>query len=159
MRLRLLLVAGLVAAVALPAAALGRSTASTKLVANLTGGVEVPKGAPGGSGLATVTITGTKVCWAFTTIKGIKGPVAAHIHKGGPGTSGPVVVPFGGAYKAKGCTTTTAALAKAIVAKPGAYYVNIHTPKYPGGAIRGQLGKGVKKSTSSGGGGYGGYGY
>jgi hypothetical protein len=30
-------------------------------------------------------------------------------------------------------------LISAIEKKPGAYYVNIHTAKYPAGAIRGQL--------------------
>ena len=155
MRLRLVLVAGLVAAVVLPAAALGRSSSTKTFVTKLTGGVEVPKGAPAGSGQASITITGTKVCWAFTKIKGITRPLVSHIHKGGPGKAGPVVVPLGGAFKLKGCTTTTAAIAKAIVAKPGAYYVNIHTPKFPAGAIRGQLGKAGKSTASKGGGGYG----
>ncbi|HEY1514093.1 MAG TPA: CHRD domain-containing protein [Gaiellaceae bacterium] len=37
------------------------------------------------------------------------------------------------------CTTTSAALAAAIVRRPAAYYVNVHNAKYPGGALRGQL--------------------
>ena len=40
-------------------------------------------------------------------------------------------------YQAKGCATTTAAIAAAIIRSPGAYYVNIHNAKYPGGALRG----------------------
>jgi hypothetical protein len=65
--------------------------------------------------------------------------LAAHIHKGKAGVAGPIVVPFGKVFRAKGCTTTTAAIAAAIQRNPGAYYVNVHNAKYPGGALRGKL--------------------
>jgi hypothetical protein len=68
--------------------------------------------------------------------------MAAHIHKGKPGVAGPVVVPLGAAFRKSGCTTARAAVTAAIVRTPGAYYVNIHTAKYPAGAIRGQLARG-----------------
>ena len=38
------------------------------------------------------------------------------------------------------CVTTTPEIANAIMTNPSAYYVNWHTPAYPAGAIRGQLG-------------------
>ncbi len=50
-----------------------------------------------------------------------------------------MVVPFGAAYKAKGCTKAAKSLIAAIESHPNSYYVNVHTAKYPGGAIRGQL--------------------
>jgi hypothetical protein len=53
--------------------------------------------------------------------------------------AGPVVVPFGKTFKAKGCVTSTAAITAAILRNPGAYYVNVHNAKYPAGALRGQL--------------------
>ena len=112
----------------------------TRLSAKLTGAAEVPK-ADGGSASAAINVnpaTG-RVCWAFTKIKGIKSPQAAHIHKAPKGKPGPVVVPLGGAFKAKGCTTASKATLRAIVRKPGAYYVNVHTKRFPNGAIRGQL--------------------
>jgi hypothetical protein len=108
------------------------------LHATLTGNVEVPKGDPDGRGTAEIKITGTKVCWEIKTSKVAK-LVAAHIHKGGRGVAGPVVVPFGKTYASKGCTTTSAAIAAAIQKTPAAYYLNVHNAKYPGGALRGQL--------------------
>ena len=133
-----LIVSALVAGSLVPALAL--AAAPVKLESSLTGAAEVPAGATAGSGTAEITVTGRKVCWDFT-VKGIGAPVAAHIHKGKAGKAGPVVVPLGATYKRQGCTTTTAATAKAIVATPGAYYVNIHTTKFPSGAVRGQLRK------------------
>jgi CHRD domain len=131
----------LTVAVAAPAAALAAGSASGEFEAEayLAGKSEVPKGAPTGSGTVNIKIKGTKVCWKFTKIKGIGTPLAAHIHRGKAGVSGPVVVPFGAKYKAAGCQTTTAAMAAAIKAKPSNYYANVHTAKYPAGAIRGQL--------------------
>lgn len=111
---------------------------SNSLHATLTGKAETPKGDPDGRGTAEIRITGRQVCWEIK-VSGVQKIVAAHIHKGSPGVAGPVVVPFGKVYKAKGCTTTTAALAAAIVKRPAAYYVNVHNAKYPAGALRGQL--------------------
>jgi hypothetical protein len=108
------------------------------LHATLTGKAETPKGDPDGRGTAEVKLTGTKVCWEIKVAR-VASLVAAHIHKGGPGVSGPVAVAFGKSYKSKGCTTTTAAVAAAIRANPSGYYVNVHNAKYPGGALRGQL--------------------
>ena len=114
MRFRIIAFAAVVAAL-VPALALARPT-TTKFVVALAGKYETPKGAPAGKGTATITISGTKVCWAFTGLSGISKETAAHIHKAPAGKAGPIVVPFGGAFKAKGCIATTAALAKAIVA-------------------------------------------
>jgi hypothetical protein len=121
--------------------ATGATAASQKghsLHATLTGKAETPKGDPDGSGTAEIKITGTRVCWEIKVAK-VQTIVAAHIHKGRPGTAGPVIVPFGKVFKSKGCTTTTAAIAAAIEKSPSAYYVNVHNAKYPGGALRGQL--------------------
>ena len=106
--------------------------------ATLVGKAETPKGDPDGHGTAEIKITGRSVCWEIKVAK-VQTIVAAHIHKGKPGIAGPVVVPFGKAFKSKGCTTTTAAIAAAIQRNPAAYYVNVHNAKYPGGALRGQL--------------------
>ena len=106
--------------------------------ATLTGKAETPKGDPDGSGTAEVKITGRQVCWEIKVAR-VQPIKAAHIHKGRPGVEGPVVVPFGKTFKPKGCTTTTSAIAAAIKANPGRYYVNVHNVPYPAGALRGQL--------------------
>ncbi len=139
MRLRVILFALALAVAVIPTLALGAAEKGS-LHATMSGKVEVPKGDPDGTGTAEIKITGKKVCWELKTAK-IAKPNAAHIHKGKAGKAGPVVVPFGATYKAKGCTTTSMANANAISATPGSFYVNIHNAKYPGGAVRGQLRK------------------
>jgi hypothetical protein len=126
------------AALVLATGATASLTKGNSLHATLTGKAETPKGDPDGRGTAEIKITGRRVCWEIKVAR-VQTIVAAHIHKGRPGTAGPVLVPFGKVFKAKGCTTTTAAIAAAIQKTPSAYYVNVHNAKYPGGALRGQL--------------------
>jgi hypothetical protein len=138
MRLKYLAIGLLIALIPVAGATGALQKGGTSLHATMTGKVEVPKGDPDGRGTAEIKITGTKVCWEIKTSK-VATLVAAHIHKGGPGVAGPVVVPFGKTYTSKGCVTSTAAITAAITKNPSRYYVNVHNAKYPGGALRGQL--------------------
>lgn len=139
MKIRMLFAATLTA-VAVPLVALAAGTSMHPLLsAKLTGKVEVPKGSPSGHGIVNLNLKSGKVCWTFDGVAGIGKPLVAHIHKGAPGKAGPVLVPLGGAYKAKGCATAPKAVVEAIESNPNDYYVNVHTAKYPAGAIRGQL--------------------
>jgi hypothetical protein len=125
-----------------PAAALGKGAAPVPRVATLTGANEVPQEGQAGTGNARITLNrvNRRVCWRFTNLSGLGGaPNAAHIHRGGAGVAGPVVVPLGAAFRARGCTVATRRLFTAILARPGRYYVNIHNEAFPGGAVRGQL--------------------
>jgi len=129
------------AACALPAAAFAATTAMhPELGAKLNGRHEVPTGSPIGHGIVNLNLkaAGGKVCWTFKIV-GLPKPRAAHIHRAPAGKAGPIVVALGGAYKAKGCTSAPKKTIEAIESKPNAYYVNVHTAKYPNGAIRGQL--------------------
>jgi hypothetical protein len=132
-------VAAVVALVATTASA-APAAASKTFVLTLSGKVEKPVGDRSGKGTATITIKSSgSVCWKFKLTKIDGAASAAHIHKGKAGVAGPVVVPFGTAYKAKGCAKATPAVAKAIMAHPKAYYVNVHNAKHPAGALRSQL--------------------
>ena len=143
---RLLVVA--VAALVLPALALGASEAMSPVVsAKLKGSNEAPaKGDPDGTGFVVVTFNASKgtACWKFKGVAKIGAPTAAHIHKGRKGAAGPVAIPFGATYKAKGCQKAGKSLIEAIETNPNRYYVNIHNAKYPGGALRGQLVAGME---------------
>jgi serine/threonine-protein kinase len=117
----------------------GTTTNGTTFDVRLSSSAEVPTSvSTTSSGTAHVTIEGTKVCWAFT-LHGVAGPTAAHIHNGGSTVSGPVVVPLGASYAQSGCTTAPTSVTNAILASPTTYYVNVHSQKYPDGAVRGQL--------------------
>jgi len=113
--------------------------------ADLSGGNQQP--GPGdlnarGHARVTVNLNSRQVCTRLTET-GIPRPTAAHIHSGRAGTAGPPVVtlrtPTGGS--SNGCTKVTRALARDILDHPRAFYVNIHSKRFPDGAIRGQLAK------------------
>jgi hypothetical protein len=132
-----------VAVLALPTLALaGGQSMSPVVSAKLKGASEAGvKGDPNGKGLAIVHFNAKKgtTCWTFKGVTGIAKPNAAHIHKGGKGASGPVVIAFGTGYKASGCVKAPKSTIEKIESRPNAYYVNIHNAKYPAGALRGQL--------------------
>ena len=139
----MLVLAFAVCALIVGGSALAASGTGTKTInVKLSGKVEVPKGSPTGSGTAVVKLEPSKgkVCFTLTWKK-IDTVTASHIHKGAKGTAGNVVVVFFGNPPAKhsGCVKAAKSLIQAIEKKPSAYYVNVHTKKYPAGAIRGQL--------------------
>lgn len=132
---------------------------SARLRASLDGGQEVPPADPDGDGRARVRINagknGDEVCFDLRW-DDIGTPTLGHIHKAPAGVNGPIVVTF---FHALGLPATDPlldrlergrledcvdvaddALLADIVANPAQYYVNIHNARFPGGAIRGQLG-------------------
>jgi hypothetical protein len=135
---------GLTVLLAPGAAAGGRATL---LAASLSGAKEVPgPGDPDGSGRAFVRLSGDQACFLLDWAQ-IGAPTRAHIHIGPRGVAGGIVLGFFEAptglpdtlHAVAGCVQVDRALAEAIAADPGGYYVNIHTADFPGGAIRGQL--------------------
>ena len=99
----------------------------------------------------------TTLCYLLVDIKKIEGLKeasgngrAAHIHEGARGSNGPVVAnlawPQDG--QAADCLTEgeagkfptgEAGIVQRILANPTAFYINVHNPAFPGGALRGQL--------------------
>jgi hypothetical protein len=137
---KILTLAAAAALVLAPAAAFAQAVT---LSATLTGTSGPTPGDPDGSGTASVKIDGTQVCYDVQ-VKGIGPATMAHIHKGAADANGPVVVPFkapDASGKVAACATASADVAAAIAADPGGYYVNVHNADYPGGAVRGQLGR------------------
>jgi|SRR5215210_361467 len=81
--------------------------------------------------------------------KGAESFFAGHIHQAPAGSAGGIVVPLfvppeaatsARQIKQSGVATPNAGTTGAALCQnPSAYYVNYHTPAFPGGAIRGQL--------------------
>jgi CHRD domain len=142
------------------AAVANKKKRTVKLFApNMVGAVDVPPGDPDGSGEASFKLKKTKkkICFNIT-FQGIDNPTDGHIHEGGPGVAGPIVVPLfvdtpGLPSPISDCVKAKKSLIKQIGKHPGDFYVNIHNDAFPGGAIRDQL---QKKSGGGGSGGGGG---
>lgn len=123
----------------------------TILATSLRGANEVPvKGGPAvgdkdGAALEFVKVKGDKVSVAVTW-RGTGRPTMLHIHQGAKGTNGGVKIDFTkllGAIKGHHVVGTVkvkdAALLERLKNDPGAFYANLHTAEFPGGAVRGQL--------------------
>ena len=113
-----------------------------------------PANVDGASGEATITVnTDTGAISGSVSVSGLTGPAtAAHVHAGGPGEAGPIVV--GMESNADGSVWTVmegAALDADAIAlfEAGNLYINVHTEANAPGEIRGQL---VDAATSATGG-------
>ena len=83
-----------------------------------------------------------RVCYDLT-LAGIETPTAAHIHVAPAGRSGPVVIPLPTPPlgTSSDCADATSRQLAQLIAKPSNYYYNVHNATFPGGALRGQLGR------------------
>lgn len=111
----------------------------------MSGAEEAPgPGDPDGSGAALFTLNQGlgMVCWELTA-ENIDPAVAAHIHRAPAGSPGPIVVPLSPPTNgmSSGCAEVDSALVMEIRQYPENFYVNVHNPAFPAGAIRGQLSK------------------
>lgn len=118
--------------------------ADDTLRADLRGAaVERPDpGDPNGTGQATMTFKAGEICWEIDAAEIELPGAAAHIHTGGAGVAGPVLVtlsPPDASGHSEGCVAADEATQAEIKDDPAGYYVNVHTSDFPGGAIRGQL--------------------
>jgi hypothetical protein len=116
----------------------------------LSGDQEVPVaggpavGDPTGRAVAFITARDTRVDYSLAWL-GIS-PTLGHIHKAPFGVNGPVVVPlFATPVPATivAVSGTVSGLDTSLVhdigTHPSAFYANLHTAQFPGGAVRGQL--------------------
>jgi hypothetical protein len=65
-------------------------------------------------------------------------PTMGHLHRGAPGTNGPVVVPFSSLTSPITGTFTFSEADAALLLNNG-FYVNLHSAAFPGGEIRGNI--------------------
>jgi hypothetical protein len=112
------------------------------LRANLSGDQEVPgPGAPNAFGIANlfVDVNSGRLCYRLG-YDGINRPTAAHVHRGGPGQVGPPVIDLHVESNGdEGCVGADPTTLRNVAEHPEAFYLNLHTPEYPDGAMRGQL--------------------
>ena len=109
----------------------------------LNNGQETTGAHTGASGFFSYTIDGDELCYTLSARNLSEPAVAAHIHLAPRHVAGDIVIPLmvgsGTSWTVETCTTASATLLADVAASPGDYYVNVHTPTFPGGEIRGQL--------------------
>jgi hypothetical protein len=142
-RIRTLAVLG--AATALTAAGMGVATAKPGGIPAipLNNEQETTGADTGASGFFSYIVTGDQLCYTLEA-RDLSAPAAAaHVHLAPRNIAGPVLIPLvvgsGTSWTVQTCTGASPTLLQAVAANPGGYYVNVHTPTFPGGEIRGQL--------------------
>ncbi len=108
----------------------------------MRGANEVPANTSNASGQVDAVLNkDTNVLRWQLSYAGLSGPATAgHFHGPAPvGANAGIALPFDGAMASpmRGHATLTPAQAADLVA--GKWYANIHTARYPGGEIRGQM--------------------
>lgn len=123
---------------------IGRSV----LAAQMSAGQEVPTNASTATGTGFVTLdAATGRIAARLTLFGMTGTVA-HIHAANVGTNGPVIVdltqtaPGSGIWLSAPNATLTSVQMDLL--SNGGLYFNAHSARFPGGEIRGQIGRNVR---------------
>ena len=115
----------------------------------LNNGQETTDAKFGGSGSFAWWIEGDALCYTMSVRNLTAAPLFAHIHgvAGRQAAAGVVITlatPGAATDSVADCISggegdATAEEMAAIVANPRNYYVNVHTPLFPGGEVRGQL--------------------
>lgn len=115
---------------------------SAFLAANLLG-LEVPGGGDdkaSGNFNGEIDLKRNRVCY-YLDMDGLGGATGVHIHqKDQAGSDTPTLqmqVPGGGGQEV--CVTGEATVLAEIAKKPDDYYIDVHTPAHPEGAVRGTL--------------------
>ena len=126
--------------------------------ADLSGANEVPGVVTGSGGTATLTlnVTARTISWVIDVFNLPTGVTASHIHAGGPGVNGPVVINFNPVantsndFRISGSANLSELVPRAAQGIGSAddfiqmmlneeAYVNVHSQANPGGEIRGPV--------------------
>src|SRR5919198_263841 len=129
---------------ACPKVAVTPTSGGRTLTTNLSGADETPSGDPDGLGIASVrSLPGLgQLCYQLTVSRIELPATAARIQLVSTGkTVASLRAPDAATGVSSGCANVSRALVRAILARPGAYYLNVATRDFPDGAIRGTLGR------------------
>ena len=109
--------------------------------ATLNGASEVPPNGSTATGNATLIFNNTTKKFTITVRHNVVGAISVHIHVGAAGTApaNNIVFPLTSLTSPITYTSPVLTTAQEADLKAGLYYVNIHSPAFPGGEIRGQL--------------------
>jgi hypothetical protein len=121
------------------AACAGMGSSGKSVNVSLSGGEEVPPVSSSAAGSGSFTIGDDGSVKGSVNTTGVQGTMA-HIHQGGKGQNGPVIVPLtksGDTYTAPDGAKLSEAQMQAF--KSGNLYVNVHSASHKGGEVRGQL--------------------
>jgi len=112
--------------------------AESKLM--LSGNQEVPLVQTAASGSGSIDVKDSKSVSGSVTTTGISATMA-HIHIGGAGKNGPVIIPLAKSGDNSWAVPAGASLNDEQYAayKAGGLYVNVHSSAHPGGEIRAQI--------------------
>jgi len=127
-----------VMAIGLASYAIGALSQELKLV--LSGSQEIPPVTTAASGTATITVSADKTVSGNATIAGMAVTVA-HIHEGGAGSNGPIILPLVKTADHVWSVPPGARLSDSQYDsyKAGKLYFNIHSEAHRSGEIRGQI--------------------
>ena len=106
---------------------------------SLSGSEEVPPVTVPGTGSGSFRVAEDGTISGSVSTKDVQGTMA-HIHRGAKGANGPVIVPLdknGDTYTVPAGRKLTPEQMNDL--KAGNLYVNVHTNRYKGGEVRGQL--------------------
>lgn len=121
------------------------SPAVTKLAVSANGANESPNhGDNKGTASGTFVLNTAKntICFLNMKEKGLSRITGAHIHLGASGIDGSIFANFDISKFNKNesiCLNVDPLVLLDIVKYPSDYYFNVHTKKFPSGAVRGQL--------------------
>ena len=97
---------------------------------------------PEGRGFAVLHLEKTAIGFRIET-HGVGTVTASHIHHGASGVNGPMLWEINPGFAGDSTEGEAAGMPpgvlKLLAAEPSEFYVKLHTMKFPGGAIRGQL--------------------
>lgn len=122
----------------------GAAAASAAPAIPLNNGQETTDAKGGAHGMFSYTIDGDQFCYTLDVTGLTVGAVAAHVHSAPRGEAGPVRIPLdvpnATSFHVEDCTTVSdPMILDGVRENPRGWYVNVHTPTYPGGEVRGQL--------------------